>query len=93
MSTISTKYLRNNMAEVISKLKSGQVVQLSYRQKIIGSLQPVVQPGQPLRRGSSYAVRQFLSSAQFGPIPSNLQNSTKSFKQELSELRDNDLSK
>lgn len=81
------------MAEVISKLKSGQVVQLSYRQKIIGSLQPVEQPSQPLRRGSSYAVSQFLGSAHFGVVPKKLQTSTKSFKQELSELRDTDLSK
>lgn len=93
MSTISTKYLRENMAEVISKLRRGQVVQLSYRQKIIGSLQPVVQPGQPLRRGSPNAVRQFLGSAQFGPVPNKLKNSTKSFKQQLSALRDSDLSR
>ena len=46
MSTITTKQLRDGMAQVVRDLQNGKSVQLSYRHKIIGVLQPVDEPAQ-----------------------------------------------
>ena len=92
MRIITTKQLRDNMAEVIHNLQKGQSVQLSYRHKVVGILQPVATPPQAERRGSAVAVGQFLSSVDFGTIRPALRETTKSFKQEVAALRQNDLS-
>ena len=91
MSTITTKQLRDGMAQVVRDLQNGKSVQLSYRHRVIGILQPVDEPAKAQRRGSSDAVQQFLIAATFGPIPKALRTSSKSFKQEVAELRDGDL--
>lgn len=91
MATITTKQLRNDMAQVVRDLQNGKSIQLSYRHKVIGVLQPVGESPKALRRGSSNAVQQFLDVATFGSIPKRLQTSSKSFKQEISEFRDHDL--
>jgi antitoxin (DNA-binding transcriptional repressor) of toxin-antitoxin stability system len=91
MSTITTKQLRDDMANVVRELQKGKSVQLSYRHKVIGTLQPAARPGAAMRRGSAGAVQRFLSTSPFRGAPQRLQASTKSFKQEIAELRDNDL--
>ena len=91
MSIITTKQLRENMSEIMSDLKNGKSVQLSYRRKIIGVLRPVQPAAVPLRRGSAAAVRNFLSTNDFGRIPRNLRASDLSFKQQMKELRRRDL--
>lgn len=91
MSTITTKQLRENMSQVIDDLRKGKSVQLSYRHKIIGVLQPIQAKPIAQRQGSAPAVKQFLNSADFGFIPTKLQNSSRSFKQEIADLRKQDL--
>ena len=80
------------MAEVIRDLQNGKSVQLSYRHKIIGTLEPVQPAPTPTRRGSAQTVQNFLNQANFGPIPQKLQNSSKDFKQEIAELRQHEQS-
>jgi antitoxin (DNA-binding transcriptional repressor) of toxin-antitoxin stability system len=91
MSTITTKQLRENMAQVISDLETGKSVQLSYRHRIIGVLRPVRFAKKPLRRGSSEAILSTLKSINLGPTASKLQNSSKSIKEEIGALRERDL--
>jgi hypothetical protein len=86
MNTITTKQLRHSMAQVIEDLQNGKSVQLSYRRKIIGSLQPALS-ATPGRRGSAHAVAHFLKQADFGSIPTHLQHSGISFKQQINGLR------
>lgn len=90
MNTITTKHLRENMSQVISDLEAGKSIQLSYRHRVIGILQPV-RDANPLRRGSSEAILSTLNSIDLGPAASKLKSSTKSIKEEIRELRDRDL--
>jgi antitoxin (DNA-binding transcriptional repressor) of toxin-antitoxin stability system len=91
MSIITTKHLRENMSQVIDNLQRGESVQLSYRHKVIGTLQPIARKPVAQRRGSASAVQQFLRSASFGAIPLPVRQSRRTFKQELADLRDHDL--
>jgi antitoxin (DNA-binding transcriptional repressor) of toxin-antitoxin stability system len=91
MSTITTKQLRARMAQVVRDLQNGKSVQLSYRHKVIGVLQPINESPKALRRGSSGAISQFLNTNPFTSIPAELQASSMSFEQEVAELRDRDL--
>jgi len=79
------------MAQVVRDLQNGKSVRLNYRHRVIGILKPIDEPPQALRRGSFGAVQQFLKAASFGPIPPKLRTSSRSFKQEVTELRESDL--
>lgn len=92
MTTITTKQLRENMGRVIQDLQKGKAVQLSYRHKVIGSLQPVTFAGMPSRRGSARSVQNFLNIVDFGPTSEKLKNSDISIKDQLAKLRSRDLS-
>ena len=91
MSTLSTKQLRNNMAQVIKDLQRGRSIKLSYRRRVVGVISPIGQSAKATRRGSPAAISQFLASKPFGHIPRKLSQSQKSIKQEIAELRDQDL--
>ncbi len=80
------------MAQIVQDLQNGAKVQLSYRHKIIGVLEPVAAEPAPERRGSASAIQRFLNSADFGTVPSVLRQSDLSFKQELADLRERDIS-
>ena len=90
MTTITTKQLRENMLLVIKDLQKGKAVKLSYRHKVIGSLQPVSDSPIAQHRGSASAIQHYLSNSNFGPIPKKLQQSNRTFKQEITKLRNND---
>ena len=87
MSTITTKQLRDNMSQVIHDLGLGNSIQLSYRHKVIGVLQPVDAPNQALRRGSPEAIRQGLRSLQDIVVSDSVQQDSRSIKEQISELR------
>lgn len=87
MSTITTKQLRENMSQVIRDLSLGNSIQLSYRHKVIGVLQPVDTPGQPLRRGSPVAIRQGLEYLRTMKVPDYVRHDPRSVKEQISELR------
>lgn len=87
--TITTKELRENMSRIVSDLRKGKSVNLSYRHKVIGVLHPVDEAS-GYRRGSAAGVRAFLETADFGKIPLSVKNSKKTFKQEIAELRNKD---
>jgi antitoxin (DNA-binding transcriptional repressor) of toxin-antitoxin stability system len=91
MSTITTKQLREDMAQVVHDLKNGKSVQLSYRHEVIGILQPVQSANKPLRRGSSEAILNTLKSIDLGPAVFKVRNSNKTLKEEIRELREGDL--
>ncbi|MGH7234089.1 MAG: hypothetical protein ACREF7_01415 [Candidatus Saccharimonadales bacterium] len=88
MSTITTKQLRDNMSQVISDLKQGRSVQLSYRHSVIGVLQPVQVASQTLKRGSPEAIREGLYGLRGMFIPDNASKDTLSIKEQITELRD-----
>lgn len=79
------------MSQVISDLETGKSVQLSYRHRIIGVLQPVHYAKRPLRRGSSEAILSTIKSIDLGRAAPGLQDSKKSIKEEIRELRERDL--
>ena len=87
MNTITTKQLRDNMSQVIHDLGLGKSIQLSYRHKVIGVLQPVDAPSQALRRGSPEAIRQGLRSLQDIVVPDSVQHDPRSIKEQVSDLR------
>jgi antitoxin (DNA-binding transcriptional repressor) of toxin-antitoxin stability system len=87
MSTITTKQLRENMSQVIHDLKLGNSIQLSYRHKVIGVLQPVDHPNQASRRGSPQAIRQGLKNLRDIKVPHSVQHDPRSVKEQISELR------
>ena len=87
MSTITTKQLRENMAQVISDLRKGESIQLSYRHKIIGVLQPAPLTPLPLRRGTQEAISRGLEALQDIHIPEEVRNDRRNMKERLSELR------
>jgi antitoxin (DNA-binding transcriptional repressor) of toxin-antitoxin stability system len=87
MSTITTKQLRDNMSQVIHDLSLGNSIQLSYRHKVIGVLQPINAPSQALQRGSPEAIRQGLRSLQDIVVPDSVQHDPRSIKEQISELR------
>lgn len=90
MDKITTKELRERMPAVIKALREGRTLQITYRRKIVGSLQP--QPGVgALRRGSPKAIKQFLNTHPFGTIPAALKRPGLDFKQEMAELRRQDI--
>ncbi len=75
------------MAQVVRDLQDGKSVQLSYRHKVIGVLQPINAPGQPLRRGSPEAIRQGLKNLRSIVVPDLIQHDPRSLKEQVSELR------
>ena len=87
MSTITTKQLRENMAQVIHDLQLGNSIKLSYRHKVIGVLQPVDAPSQALQRGSPEAIRQGLQNLQSIFVPDSVRHDRRSVKEQISELR------
>lgn len=87
MGTITTKQLRENMSQVIHDLKLGNSVQLSYRHKVIGILQPIDAPRQALRRGSPEAIRQGLQGLQSMVVPDSIRRDPRSTKEQISDLR------
>lgn len=86
MTTITTKQLRENMAQVVRDLKRGNSLELSYRHRVIAVLKPVSPSHPPLRRGSAQAIQDFLTYADFGVIPKELKGEN-SFKKEIAALR------
>ncbi len=88
MGTITTKQLRDNMSQVISDLRQGKSVQLSYRHSIIGVLQPLQEASQTLRRSSPEAIREGLNGLKDMFIPDNASKDTRSIKEQLTDLRD-----
>jgi antitoxin (DNA-binding transcriptional repressor) of toxin-antitoxin stability system len=88
MSTITTKQLRDNMSQVISDLRQGRSVQLSYRHSIIGVLQPVQVASQTLRRGSPEAVREGLQGLRSMFLPDNTNKDPRSIKGQTADIRD-----
>ena len=76
------------MPAAIRALKRGQSIQLTYRRRIIGTLQPHSPASKPLRRGSSEAILQALQSIQDLAIPAVTQQDQRSYKEQLAELRD-----
>lgn len=87
MSIITTKQLRENMSQVINDLKQGRSVQLSYRHKVIGILQPVDGSQPSLRRGSPEAVRRGLLSLQGLEVPKATRNDSRSIKDQITDIR------
>lgn len=87
MSIITTKQLRENMPQVINDLKQGHSVQLSYRHKVIGILQPVDGPQPSIRRGSPEAVRHGLLSLQKLAVPKATRNDSRSIKDQVTDIR------
>ena len=88
MSTITTKQLRDNMSQVISDLKQGRSVQLSYRHSVIGVLQPVQVGSQTPRRGSPEAISVGLHGIRGMFIPDNASKDTRTIKEQITEMRD-----
>jgi antitoxin (DNA-binding transcriptional repressor) of toxin-antitoxin stability system len=88
MNIITTKQLRDNMSQVISDLRQGRSVQLSYRHSVIGVLQPVQVASQTLRRGSPEAIREGLHGLRGIFIPDNDSKDIRSIKEQITELRD-----
>ena len=66
MDTITTKQLRENMPEVIRSLQRGRNVQLTYRRKTVGTIQPEQESKREFRRGSSEAILHALKTLDFG---------------------------
>lgn len=93
MNTITTKQLRENMPKIISDLHEGRAVQLTYRHKVVATLQPTDTSTEPLQRGSPEAVLGFLKTADFGKIPKRLQNPGYDIKKQIADLRQADLNK
>lgn len=87
MSTITTKQLRENMPQVISDLQKGKSIQLSYRHRIIGILQPAQSSPLPLRRGTQEAISQGLEALQDIHVPEVLRDDSRSMKERLADLR------
>lgn len=75
------------MSQVIQDLRLGNSIQLSYRRKVIGVLQPVDAPGQPLRRGSPEAIRQGLQTLRTMVVPDSVRHDPRSVKEQIAELR------
>ena len=89
MTTITTKQLRENMQEVVRELSQGKAIQLSYRRRVIGVIQPQPVSPQPVRRGSPQAVVQGLQGLKNISIPEKLQNDPRSIKEQLADMRNN----
>lgn len=87
MSTITTKQLRENMSQVIRDLGKGKSVQLSYRHKIIGILQPIDAPAQAQQRGSSGAIQKGLESLKTALLPHHISQDNRSIKEQIAEMR------
>lgn len=75
------------MPRVVRDLQNGKPIQLSYRHKIIGTLQPVQLKAPSMRRGSAESVQNFLSTVDFGTMPKSLKDLDMNFKAQLAELR------
>lgn len=88
MSKITTKQLRENMPQVISDLQKGKSIQLSYRHRIIGILQPAQLNALPLRRGTQEAISRGLEALQDIDVPDRVRDDSRSMKERLADLRD-----
>lgn len=90
---ITTKQLRENMANIVRDLQLGRQIKLSYRHKVIGILQPInhneVREPQP-RRGSPEAIRAALDEIDFDTTPSHFRDSKLTIKELIAEQRDTD---
>lgn len=100
---MTTKQLREHMADALAGLERGTAIRLTYRHRDVGILMPIEQsPGRPVR-GSAAAVHDYLSHVSFneftesaettkGPGEGVDENDTVgdaglSFKQELRMMR------
>jgi hypothetical protein len=81
------------MAAVVKDLQNGKPVRISYRHKIIGTLQPAKAAKPTLKRGSPEAILAAFASVNLGKIPKKLQDPNYTFKQQLADLRQADLDK
>ena len=88
---MTTKQLRDNMAQAVVSLQKGESITLSYRHKVIGTLEPTAKDATTPQRGSAAAIAEFLQQADFGVAASEIHDSTQTFKQELAALRDAEL--
>jgi len=87
MSTITTKQLRQNMAQVVRDLQKGKAVNLTYRHKVVGVLQPITMNRPALRRGSPAAILQALEALKNLDVPEHIRNDPRSLKEQIAELR------
>lgn len=75
------------MSQVISDLQKGKSIQLSYRHKVIGVLQPAQVVALPLRRGTQQSVSRGLEALQDIQVPEQVKGDLRSMKERLAELR------
>lgn len=89
MTTITTKELRENMSQVVRDLKNGKVIALSYRQHVVGILQPVDGATQTLKPGSPEAIQRGLDELRANlQVPKELSDDPRSIKDQLADLRE-----
>ncbi len=63
--TMTTKQLREHMADALAGLERGTAIRLTYRHRDVGILMPIAQSsGRPVR-GSAAAVHDYLSRTSF----------------------------
>lgn len=86
MQTLTTKQLRENLPTVIEQLRQGHSVQLTYRRKIIGVLQPTERSPEVVRRGSSAAIKRGLTALhRTAPLPKLVDE--RPIKEQIDEYR------
>lgn len=77
------------MPRVVRALRHGQPVTLTYRHKVIGTIQPATGGSTPLR-GSPEAIRRGFLALDNLHVPDEVKNDPRSMKQRLAELRERD---
>lgn len=93
---MTTKQLRQNMPEVVKELAKGNRLELTYRGRVIGVLEPTDAAGQlparPMRRGSPEAILDFIENNTWD-VPERVRNDKRPIKEIIAEMRREDWEK
>lgn len=85
--TLTTKQLREDMPRVITTLEQGTPIQLTYRHKIVGTIEPAQHYEPVPRRGDAKAFADFMKNTDFG-VPDYLKNDPRHVTEIIAEAKE-----
>lgn len=87
MVRLTTKELRENMPRAIATLQQGTPIELTYRHKVVGVIEPAQNYKPAPRRGDPKAFVEFMKNTDFG-VPEHLKNDPRHITEIIAEAKE-----
>lgn len=85
--TLTTKQLREDMPRAISELQQGNPITLTYRHKVVGTIEPAQVDKPAPRRGDLQAFLEFMKNTDFG-WPEHIKNDPRDTVELVKEMKE-----